>query len=121
MIVSKSGHFSSFVSNHKVWLWNLKIIIFIIFLLFEGCTSDSDGGALSVGTQYLLIEETVFVSCKTSTRNGGAIRYSYSNGHCVLYRVCGYSCYSTYTKVVTHGDNLSFLMLELVMMHIWIM
>jgi hypothetical protein len=67
--------------------------------LFKSTTSTSHGGALScTSVTYLLVESTSFFSCSTSTRNGGAIYFSYSSGQCVLYELCGYDCYSTYTS-----------------------
>jgi hypothetical protein len=61
--------------------------------LFRSITTSSDGGALSVSGSTLLIESTSFFSCTTSNTWGGAL-YSYS-GQSVLYKVCGYNCYST--------------------------
>jgi hypothetical protein len=45
---------------------------------------------------YLLVESTSFFSCRTSNQFGGAIFFENSNGRCVLNKVCGYDCNSTY-------------------------
>jgi hypothetical protein len=73
--------------------------VYVLNCLFSSITSTSDGGALcTTSTTYLLIESTSFFSCRTSDDYGGAIYFSNTNnGQCVLYRVCGYDCYSTYT------------------------
>jgi hypothetical protein len=67
--------------------------------LFRSITSTSSGGALYCSSvTYLLIESSSFFSCKTSS-NGGAIYFINTNsGQSVLYEVCGYDCYSTYTS-----------------------
>jgi hypothetical protein len=73
--------------------------IYVSNCLFNTCSSTSYGGALycSSSVTYLLVESTSFFSCKTSTPYGGAIYFSNSGGQCVLYDVCGYDCYSTYS------------------------
>jgi hypothetical protein len=49
---------------------------------------------------YFLIESSSFFSCKTSDGgDGGAILFSNGNGQCVLYGVCGFDCYLTYTGI----------------------
>jgi hypothetical protein len=68
--------------------------------VFNSFTSASDGGALysSGSVQYLLIESSSFFSCKTSTRNGGAIYFYHSGGQCALNEVCAYDCCTTITS-----------------------
>jgi hypothetical protein len=71
--------------------------VYISNCLFNQCTHSSAGAALySDSVTYLLIESTSFFSCKTSSSNGcGAIRFT--NGDCVLHKVCGNDCCSTNT------------------------
>jgi hypothetical protein len=74
--------------------------IYVSNCLFNGCTSGSYGGALycSSSVTYLLVESSSFFSCKTSDLYGGAIYfYNTGSGQCVLYDVCGYDCYSSYS------------------------
>jgi hypothetical protein len=71
--------------------------IYVSNCLFISIISTSDGGALScTSTTYLLVESSSFFSCKTSSDDGGAL--CVRNGQCVLNKVCGYDCYSTYTS-----------------------
>jgi hypothetical protein len=74
--------------------------------LFRSISSGSNGGALycSSSVTYLLVESTSFISCKTSSINGGAIYFYNSGGECVLHEVCGYDCYSTYTSGTSQGQ-----------------
>jgi hypothetical protein len=73
--------------------------------LFRSVSSTSPGGALycSNSVTYLLVESSSFFSC-TSSSNGGALYVSCDNY--VLYEVCGYDCYSTYTGTggTAHGE-----------------
>jgi hypothetical protein len=69
--------------------------VYILNCLFNGCTSGSNGGALScTSVTYLLVESTSFFSCKTSGSNGGAVYFSNDGGQCVLHKVCGNDCNS---------------------------
>jgi hypothetical protein len=75
--------------------------VFVSNCLFNGCTSTSNGGALSCtsSVQCLLVESTSFFSCSTSGQYGGAIYfYNTNSGECVLHKVCGNDCISTYTS-----------------------
>jgi hypothetical protein len=75
--------------------------VFVSNCLFIGCTSTSNGGALSCSgsVQRLLIESSSFFSCSTGSQYGGAVYFSNTNnGECVLYKVCGNDCISTYTS-----------------------
>ena len=77
------------------------------FFVFQSCTSNSDGGALCcTSVTYLLIEASSFFSCTSSATNtyGGAIRFNNGNGQCVLVRVCGYACCSTYSSGRSDGQ-----------------
>jgi hypothetical protein len=67
--------------------------------LFISITSTSNGGAFySTSISCLLFESTSFFSCKSSGQFGGNIYFSNTgSGQCVLYKVCGYDCYSTST------------------------
>jgi hypothetical protein len=69
--------------------------VYVSNCLFISCTSGSDGGALYCSSTDLLVESSSFFSCTTSSRLAGAIRVT--TGQCVLYEVCGYNCYSTYS------------------------
>jgi hypothetical protein len=72
--------------------------VYVSSCLFSGCTSTSDGGALSCSSsvRYLLVESSSFFSCSTSNSNGGAIYfYNINNGECVLHKVCGNDCLSS--------------------------
>jgi hypothetical protein len=72
--------------------------IYVLNCLFNSFTSGSDGGALYCNSlTCLLVESSSFFSCKTSSDDGGAIYASNSGGQCVLHKVCGNDCYSTYT------------------------
>jgi hypothetical protein len=69
--------------------------------LFISITSTSGhGGALScTSATHFLVESSSFISCKTSSGYGGAIYFSNTNnGQSVLYNVCGFDCYSTYSS-----------------------
>jgi hypothetical protein len=80
--------------------------VYVSNCLFNGCSSSSDGGALycSTSVTYLLVESSSFLSCKTSSRYGGAIYFSNSGGECVLHKVCGNDCHSTYTSGSSNGQ-----------------
>ena len=69
--------------------------VYVSNCLFISCTSTSHGGALYCTSTTLLVESSSFFSCTTSSNRGGAIRVS--GGQFVLYEVCGYNCYTTYT------------------------
>jgi hypothetical protein len=73
--------------------------------LFRSITSGGNGGALSCSTSvtYFLVESSSFFSCKASGGYGGAIYFESSNGQSVLYEVCGYDCYLTYTSSNSRG------------------
>jgi hypothetical protein len=81
--------------------------VYILNCLFRNiATSGSNGGALSCtnSVSNLLIESSSFFSCKTSGRNGGAVYFENTgSGQFVLYKVCGYDCYSTYTSSSSVG------------------
>jgi hypothetical protein len=69
--------------------------------LFISITSTSGhGGALyCTSATHFLVESSSFLSCKTSSGYGGAIFFENRNsGQSVLYNVCGYDCYSTYSS-----------------------
>jgi hypothetical protein len=80
--------------------------VHVLNCLFESITSGSNGGALSCSTSvtYFLVESSSFFSCKTSGGYGGAIYFQNSNGQSVLYEVCGYDCYLTYTSDYSRGQ-----------------
>jgi hypothetical protein len=74
--------------------------VYVSNCLFNRCTSDSNGGALCCTTATcFLVESSSFFSCTTSSNGGGAIYFSNTgSGQCVLHKVCGNDCYSTYTS-----------------------
>jgi hypothetical protein len=74
--------------------------VYVSDCLFNKCSSTSNGGAFYCNSATcLLVESSSFFSCKTSGGEGGAIYFSNSNnGECVLHRVCGYDCLTTYTS-----------------------
>jgi hypothetical protein len=74
--------------------------VYVSNCLFNECSSSSNGGALYCSSvTCLLIESSSFFSCKTSNTNGGAFYFQNSNnGQCILNKVCGYDCCSTYTS-----------------------
>jgi predicted outer membrane repeat protein len=72
--------------------------VYVSNCLFISCTSSSQGGAIyCTSVSYFVVESSSFFSCTTSNQQGGAIYFYYGSGQCVLYEVCGYNCYSTYT------------------------
>jgi hypothetical protein len=82
--------------------------VYVHDCVFQSCSSSSDGGAISCGnTVYkLLVEQTSFISCKTSSSNGGAIYFnSQTNGECILSRICGFDCSSTYSDSYGQFSN----------------
>jgi hypothetical protein len=76
--------------------------VYVSNCLFISCTSGSEGGALYASSTNLLIESSSFFSCTTSSTFGGAIRVD--GGQFVLYEVCGYNCYSTYSGGTSYGQ-----------------
>jgi hypothetical protein len=71
--------------------------VHVLNCLFNRINSGSDGGALyCTSATYFLVESSSFFTCKTSSSKGGAI-YISNAAQCVLYRVCGNDCCSTYT------------------------
>jgi hypothetical protein len=77
--------------------------VYILNCLFKFTTSTNNGGALScTSVVYMLIESSSFFSCTTSGNRGGAIHFSYVESQCVLYAVCAFGCYSTYTDYTSH-------------------
>jgi hypothetical protein len=74
--------------------------VYVHDCVFRDCSSTTEGGALSCGTSVnrLLVEQTSFISCKTSSSKGGAIYfYSTSNGQCVLSKICSFGCNLSYS------------------------
>jgi hypothetical protein len=74
--------------------------VYVHDCVFSYCSSSSNGGALNCGdTIYkLFVEQTTFISCSTSTSNGGGIYFkSQTNGESVLSKICGFNCSSTST------------------------
>jgi hypothetical protein len=63
-------------------------------------SSSSHGGALyCTSAFYFIVKSSSFFSCRTSSGYGGAIYFSNTNnGQSILYEVCGYDCFTTYTN-----------------------
>jgi hypothetical protein len=72
--------------------------VYVSNCLFQSCTSSGDGGALYCGTAaYFLVDSSSFFSCRSRGSWAGAIRVTNTNnGQIVLYKVCGFDCYSEY-------------------------
>jgi hypothetical protein len=81
--------------------------VYVHDCVFQSCSSSSYGGALSCGSSVykLLVGQTSFVSCRTSSDRGGAI-YSGSttNGECILNKICGLNCSSTLSNSFSGGQ-----------------
>jgi hypothetical protein len=76
--------------------------VYVHDCVFRSCTSSLNGGALychsSNNVIKLLVSRTSFTSCRTSGQNGGAIFfYSQTSGECILNKICGFDCLSTYS------------------------
>jgi hypothetical protein len=76
--------------------------VFVHDCTFRSCTSSSHGGALychsSNNVIKLLVGRTSFTSCRTSKEYGGAIYFdSQTSGECILNKICGFDCLSTYS------------------------
>jgi hypothetical protein len=85
--------------------------VYVHDCVFSYCSSSSNGGALNCGSSVykLLVEQTTFISCSTSSSYGGGIYfYSTTNGECVLSKICGFNCLSTgnglFAYVYTKND-----------------
>jgi hypothetical protein len=66
--------------------------------VFSYCSSTSNGGALYCDSNVLrlLIEQSSFISCRSSSSYGGTIYFSNSgSGEYVLSRICGFNCSSS--------------------------
>ena len=80
--------------------------VYIHNSMFRDFTYNGYGGAISCTSTRLLIEDSSFISCTTSSLRGGAIYYtSTSSGKVLLNRICAYSCYSTYTTTSTNPSK----------------
>jgi hypothetical protein len=72
--------------------------VYVHDCVFRSCTNTGNGGALycSGSVIKLLVEQSSFISCRTSSSNGGGIFFqNTNNGECVLCRVCGFDCLTT--------------------------
>jgi hypothetical protein len=72
-----------------------SVNVYVQSCLFNGCSSSSDGGALYCsGSDYkLLVEQTSFISCMTSSGKGGGMYFSSSaSAESVLIKICGFNC-----------------------------
>jgi hypothetical protein len=72
--------------------------VYVHDCFFQSCSSSSHGGAISCGSSLykLLVEQTSFISFKTSSNHGGGIYFkSQTYGECILCRICGFNCSST--------------------------
>jgi hypothetical protein len=83
--------------------------VYVHDCVFRSCTSSSHGGALychsSNNVIKLLVGRTSFTSCRTSKEYGGAIHFdSQTNGECILNKICGFDCLSTYSSSNSYGQ-----------------
>ena len=75
--------------------------VYIYCCVFNNCISSGSGGAVSsTTTQKILIEETSFDSCRTSSSyNGGAVHFNNgNNGQFALNKICSYNCSTMMNK-----------------------
>ena len=105
--------------NEETSIAPSKNDVYIAYCFFHDCTSESFGGAVSAestSVQRMLIEETSFITCKTTNEVGGAIFfYNEELGECVLFRTCSFNCSSIlsdisegqYSYIVTNNDESS--------------
>jgi hypothetical protein len=69
--------------------------VYVYDCFFHDFSSTSNGGAIFSGSSVykLLIEQSSFISCKTSSYGGGGIYFDYTgNYECVLSRICVFGC-----------------------------
>ena len=103
---SKNGLTSRFsVTSGTVYVFN-SFFVHVEYL-------SGSGGAISFtsssDSSILLVEETTFLSCRSSSRGGGI--YFYDKGSAVLNKVCSFNCSSTggngnfYYNYVTDTKN----------------
>jgi hypothetical protein len=83
--------------------------VYVHDCVFRSCTSSSNGGALYCysgnNVIKLLVGRTSFTSCRTSGQNGGAIYFdSQTSGECILNKICGFDCLSTYSIPYSNGQ-----------------
>jgi hypothetical protein len=78
--------------------------VYVHDCVFIDCSSESSGGALCCEmVSNLLVEQSSFISCRTSSYEGGGIFYDgFNGGACVLSKICGFDCTTTYS-----GDGYS--------------
>jgi hypothetical protein len=76
--------------------------------LFRSLTNSNDGGALycSSSVNKLLVEQSSFISCRTTSGSGGGVLfYNMGKGECVLSRICGFDCsatvYGQFARIIT--------------------
>jgi hypothetical protein len=76
--------------------------VYVSYCLFRSITSTGDGDALYFSgstINYFLVDSSSFFSCNTNSGYGGAIYFlNTNNGQSVLYEVCGYDCFTTYSN-----------------------
>jgi hypothetical protein len=79
--------------------------VYVSNCLFSRCTSTSNGGAFScTSVKCLLIESSSFFTCSTSDRFGGVI-YTTGVSECILYKVCGSDCLSTFSSSSSYSGG----------------
>ena len=86
--------------------------------LFRQCSSNGNGGALYYSSNYcalkLLVEDSTFISCTTTSTSGGAIYISHvsNSGNSFLNKICFFNCSASLTSrsdgqcfyINTNGD-----------------
>jgi hypothetical protein len=65
--------------------------------VFSNCLSSSNGGSIycSSNVNKLLVEQSTFISCATSSGSGGGVYFCNSAGESILSRICGFNCSAT--------------------------
>jgi hypothetical protein len=69
--------------------------VYVYDCFFHDFSYSSNGGALSCSSSVykLLIEQSSFISCKTSSGSGGGVYFSCSgNYECVMSKICAFDC-----------------------------
>jgi hypothetical protein len=75
-------------------LFQVRVFMFQT-VFFISISSTGNGGALCcTSATSFLVEFSSFISCKTSSGEGGAVYFANSGGQSVLHGVCGYDCFA---------------------------
>jgi hypothetical protein len=69
--------------------------VYVYDCFFHDISYSSNGGAINCGSSVykLLIEQSSFISCKTSGSYGGGVYFEYTgNYECVMSKICAFGC-----------------------------